>query len=415
MNLTREELAAFAPHANAGVLDAFVSPEGREAFARAGINTALRISHFLAQTAAETGGYTIVREHTNWTAEQLCLLWPTRFKTRLDPRILACRGNEVKLANLVYSPRKDLGNVEDDDGWHYRGGGMIQITGRSCYLEAGNALGVDLEGNPELIEDGAISLAAALWFWTRAKLNQFADRNYGRAIGNGINRGNPYSSQEPIGAKSRAQWFDRAWAMFGDGKLPSQDELALGAYGPRVGQLQGRLKELGYGVGSQDKVYGPTLARAVAAFKGDFKRQDADVALEPGEIVGMATWAALEVAEPARVSPERANATAADLIAKDSSIAKGAQQIKMAGAGITAVGGAKAAEESGVLTTMSDLLTPVTLLKHTIAPALDALSWGLRHVSWVVLVVGGVWMYSRGWPMLMARLRDHQTGANLGR
>jgi putative chitinase len=411
-------LNAFAIHARSEVLDAMVSAEGKAAFERAEINTPLRIAHFLAQTAAETGGFAVVREDTRWEAATMCRLWPTRFKTSLDPRLLlACRDDPdgAKRANLAYSSRSDIGNIEAEDGFAYRGGGLIQITGRAAYHEAGSALGVDLEGMPELIEDGAVSLAAALWFWTTRKLNQFADRNYGRAIGNGINRGNPYSSQEPIGYQSRCQWLERAWAMFGDGKLPNQDELALGAYGPRVGQLQARLRELGYGVGAQDRVYGPTLARAVAAFKADFKRQDANVELEAGELVGLATFAALEVAQPVKLSAERVNATPADLIAKGSTEALSAQQIKVAGTGITALGGVAGAKETGLFDITTQALQPFTTLKSTIVPAMEAVGWMLSHAGWVVLIVGGIWMWSKGYPLLMARLKAHQEGTNLGR
>jgi putative chitinase len=172
---------------------------------------------FLAQTAHETAGYVIARENTRWTPEQMCALWPGRFKTRLDPRILACRGDEQRLANLAYGGR--LGNVDADDGWAYRGGGFLQLTGRAAYHDAGSALGVDLEGMPELIEDAAISLNAALYYWTKLDINRFADRNYARAVGNAINRGNPFAKKEPIGAQTRARWLERAWKLFGDGKL----------------------------------------------------------------------------------------------------------------------------------------------------------------------------------------------------
>ena len=167
-------LRELAPNALPDYLEALISEPA--ALQRAGLTTPLRLSHFLAQTAHETAGYVIARENTRWTPEQMCALWPGRFKTRLDPRILACRGDEQRLANLAYGGR--LGNVDADDGWAYRGGGFLQLTGRAAYHDAGSALGVDLEGMPELIEDAAISLNAALYYWTKHDINRFADRNY---------------------------------------------------------------------------------------------------------------------------------------------------------------------------------------------------------------------------------------------
>ena len=111
-------LREFAPNALPDYLEALIAEPA--ALQRAGLTSPLRLSHFLAQTAHETAGYVIARENTRWTPEQMCVLWPSRFKTRLDPRILACRGDEQRLANLAYGGR--LGNVDADDGWAYRGG-----------------------------------------------------------------------------------------------------------------------------------------------------------------------------------------------------------------------------------------------------------------------------------------------------
>jgi hypothetical protein len=48
----------------------------------------------------------------------------------------------------------------------YYGRGPIQLTGQSNYQLAGNALGVDLVSNPDLVStDPVISFKTALWFW----------------------------------------------------------------------------------------------------------------------------------------------------------------------------------------------------------------------------------------------------------
>jgi len=262
---------------------------------------------------------------------------------------------------------------------------------------------------PELIEDAAISLNAALYYWTKHGLNRFADRNYARAVGNAINRGNPFAKKEPIGAQTRARWLERAWKLFGDGKLPPEEELALGAYGPRVGHLQVRLKELGYGVGDFDQVFGPTLARAVAAFKLD------NGVAEPAEIVGPATWDGLMTAAPAEVAPERAQASEATLAELGSTEIAAGRGAKVAGQIALYGGGLEGARQLGALDQASQMLASVSSLKATLVPALAAVQWGLAHAFWVAAIVGGVWFWLKGRHIVAARLAAHRSGANLGR
>ncbi len=398
--ITAEELQQLCPRGDQEAMSAFAA--GIADLDRAGINTPIRLAHFLAQVCAETGGLAIVREDTSWTAKQMCALWPGRFKTSMDPRILACRGDPERLAELAYGGRRDLGNIDEGDGWAYRGGGMLQITGRAAYHEAGSAIGVDLEGSPELIEDPGISLAVALWYWTKHGCNAFADNNYGRAIGNAINRGNPYSALEPIGYQARQKWLERAWSIVGEGPLPQPKSLALGASGPLVMQAQNRLRQLGYGVGQLDGVYGPTMARAVAAFNHDNGN--------PPDLL-----AALETAKPIKVNPERETATVADLVAKGSTEVTAGVNGKRIGQ-VTMYGGVVGvADQAGLLQQANNLLSQVGMFKITAVPALEAISWGIAHFWPTAMMLGGIWYWTKGHQIVTARLKAHQLGFNLFR
>jgi len=417
--ITAAQLHLFTPHAWPGYCDALA--QGGTELTAAGLTTPLRIAHFLAQCAHETGGLTILRENTGWSGERMKALWPARFPLgKTDPRIILARRDPDeaprKLANLAYSGRTELGNQGGDDGWNYRGGGLLQLTGRSAFRECGYAINIDLEGYPEYIEDPAISLRAALWFWGKRDLNRFADHNYGVTISNAINRGNPYSKHLPIGHEDRVRWFRHAWQVFGEGKPVSDPpELYLGARGQRVVRVQQQLKALGYQVGAEDGVFGPAMARAVAGFKLDARRTDTSMALEPDERVGPATLAAIDTAQPITLSRERSEATTKDLAEAGSTTVQTGRRAMVAGQAALYTGAAVASEKAGLLDTLTQSLSGISGLHITLVPALAALQWGVQHLLWLVLIVGGVWAYMSFRDVIWARVKSHQTGENLSK
>jgi Peptidase family M23/Chitinase class I len=66
--------------------------------------------------------------------------------------------------------------VEAGSDRRYRGRGFIQLTGGFNYRAAGEFLGLDLVGNPDLAINGLASPAIAAWYWTVARnINAAAD------------------------------------------------------------------------------------------------------------------------------------------------------------------------------------------------------------------------------------------------
>lgn len=148
---------------------------------KVGIDTPLRIAHFLAQCCVETGAFRFMRE-----------IWgPTD----------AQRG---------YEGRDDLGNDQLGDGFRFLGRGIFQLTGRDNYTRFGKRLGLDLVGNPSLAEQPDIAVRVACLYWADHNLNAYADQDDIRATSNGINRGNPASTREPNGFAERKAFLTKA-------------------------------------------------------------------------------------------------------------------------------------------------------------------------------------------------------------
>ena len=122
-------------------------------------------------------------------------VWPTRFPSEAAaaPYVRSPRA----LANNVYGGR--LGNTDPDDGWRYRGRGLVQITGRDNYARAGRQLGVDLASDPDLALRP--DLAAGILFAGMAQ-GWFTGRKLADYFNDAVN--------DPVDARRIVNALDRA-------------------------------------------------------------------------------------------------------------------------------------------------------------------------------------------------------------
>ena len=110
----------------------------------------------------------------------------------------------------AYEGRLDLGNDDPGDGVRYKGRGLIQITGKHMYILTGNALGLDLQRDPALLEEPDHATRSAAWWWFDHGCNAMADYNWFGAITKKINGG--YN-----GIDSRIKYWLRARKEYGIG------------------------------------------------------------------------------------------------------------------------------------------------------------------------------------------------------
>jgi putative chitinase len=156
-----------------------------ETFEKYDISTPKRQAYFIGQCMHESGGFKQLKENLNYSAKGLMATWPSRFPD-MDTAEKYER-NPEKIANKVYSGR--MGNTEDGDGAKYIGRGLIQLTGKENYANCGNAIGVDLVANPDLLSTPKYAALSAGWFWNRKGLNALADADDIDTITKRINGG----------------------------------------------------------------------------------------------------------------------------------------------------------------------------------------------------------------------------------
>lgn len=243
-----------------GAAPALIAAFGRSAeLATAGLTTPLRLAHFMAQVATETGGFTRLRESGKYRADRIVQVFGVgKHSAAITPaEAKRLTGDERALFERVYglgNPRKaaELGNTKPGDGWLFRGGGALQITGRAAYTRAG------LASTPDLIETAEHCLQPALAFWASRGCNAAADQNDIRAITKTVNGG--YN-----GYDERVAWFNRLWPLLRDKGAPAESWAAARS-SESTALLQRQLNELGYDI-EIDGRYGPATTRAVVAFQ----------------------------------------------------------------------------------------------------------------------------------------------------
>ncbi|MBH1918508.1 glycoside hydrolase family 19 protein, partial [Serratia marcescens] len=71
----------------------------------------------------------------------------------------------------------------------YRGRGLIQTTFKNNYRAAGNALGLDLLGSPDLLLQPLPAARSAAFFWWSNNLNNYADSGDFKGLTRRINSG----------------------------------------------------------------------------------------------------------------------------------------------------------------------------------------------------------------------------------
>lgn len=177
------------------------------------VDTALRVAHFLSQIGHESG-FRAVEENGSYGEQRMhqifgckggsknydaarddCTLGRLRDKLWTEPATYA--RNPKNLLSYAYASRLGNGDEASSDGYHYRGRGMIQLTGKANYAAftaAHNAKNPDEQrsfvDDPDLIVTmPKFGVESAFFFWDARGLNAIADRDDATAVTIAVNGG----------------------------------------------------------------------------------------------------------------------------------------------------------------------------------------------------------------------------------
>ena len=116
---------------------------------------------FLSQICVESGCLSVVEENLNYSSEGLMKIWPSRFN---KDNVQQYARNPKSIANTVYNGR--MGNAfNSNDGWLYRGRGLIQITGKFNYTKLSMDEDIDCLVNPDILLQPEYAVQSAIWFF----------------------------------------------------------------------------------------------------------------------------------------------------------------------------------------------------------------------------------------------------------
>lgn len=190
-----------------------LAPLINELCTKYGITDKLPFQAFLANILQESSECNKREENMNYSAQRLAEVFPGRYsKTSQKPylpndRALALHRKPVEIANDTYGGR--MGNFKPNDGWDFRGGGFLGLTGRATYTDYGKYNNMTPEQAADFAQDtdrGALD--SACWFFAKYRnLIQVAKTDTFKNVCSIINTGS--RGREPIGYDVRVKYHNK--------------------------------------------------------------------------------------------------------------------------------------------------------------------------------------------------------------
>ena len=166
-----------------------------------GITDSTHIQHFLAQCRQE-GSLSLTE--AGWCDDE----YVKEYTMMYEPRVPSYKSD-----GSVYYKAIGLGNTEEGDGYRFRGGGYIQITGRSNYQAFADSLNNEeaankiMSGGADAIKENYAWQAAGFW-WSENGMNERIDNGASMLeISRAVNLGPYATSGTPNHMTERTNYY----------------------------------------------------------------------------------------------------------------------------------------------------------------------------------------------------------------
>jgi putative chitinase len=218
------------------------------------VNTIERVAMFIAQCGHESAGFRVLTENLNYSAKALNTIFPKYFR-RAGRDANDYHRQPEKIANVIYANRMDNGDSDSGDGWRFRGGGILQLTGRYNYTQFAKAMEMTAEEAVDYVRTKKGALDSACWFWDTNNINKWCDDMDVVGATKRINGGT-------IGLDDRKKHYLHAMDVLGgDFEEPEVDynqTIRKGSRGPLVAEVQEKLD-----INPADGIFGPGTEKIV--------------------------------------------------------------------------------------------------------------------------------------------------------
>ena len=149
----------------------------KAALMKRGMGDEKYLNAVLGNVMKESGGK-VINENLNYgktSNDRIRSIFGSRAKGKTDEELNSIKSSPESMGEFMYGKDtkigQSMGNLEPGDGFKYRGRGYIQLTGKSNYAAASQAIFGDdtLVKNPDLVNDPKIAADVVAWYMEKGK------------------------------------------------------------------------------------------------------------------------------------------------------------------------------------------------------------------------------------------------------